>query len=199
VINVRRVVIICLLLGGLLGLMALTMSERSPTSAKEPNVEAAVCGAFREPLMFWLWHNMAGAANPRGLANIRAVEPVKFTTRDGITLAGYKLAAEKPNAYLLVALGNAMNCDEASKGLRFDEYRLANQLIQWRGNLRQPIAQLAVLKHRSQKTFRLFENTATTIGFEPFGATDMRESENSAESQRERTQCQSDSAPRASG
>jgi hypothetical protein len=76
------------------------------------DVEAAVCGAFREPLMFWLWHTMAGAANPRGLANIRALEPLKFQSRDGIILGGYKLAAESPKAYLLVAQGNAMLADQ---------------------------------------------------------------------------------------
>lgn len=95
-----------------LGLMALTISERSMISEKEPNVEAAVCGSFREPLMFWLWHRMAGAARPHGVASIRAVEPVKFKTRDGLTLAGYKLAAENPTAYLLVAQGNAMLADQ---------------------------------------------------------------------------------------
>ena len=82
------------------------------TAVKEPMGEAAVCGSFREPLMFWLWHNMAGAANPRRVANVDAVEPVKFTTRDRITLAGYKLAAKTPRAYLLVAQGNAMLADQ---------------------------------------------------------------------------------------
>ncbi|MGZ9125995.1 MAG: alpha/beta hydrolase [Candidatus Binatia bacterium] len=40
------------------------------------------------------------------------MEPVKFKTRDEITLAGYKLAAENPTAYLLVAQGNAMLADQ---------------------------------------------------------------------------------------
>ncbi len=62
--------------------------------------------------MFWLWHNMAGAANPRGITNIHGVEPLKFATRDGLTLAGYKLAADNPTAYLLVAQGNAMLADQ---------------------------------------------------------------------------------------
>ena len=101
-----------LALSFLLGLMALTVSERSMISEKEPNIEAAVCGSFREPFMFWLWHSMAGTARPHGVASIRAVEPVKFKTRDGLTLAGYKLAAENPTAYLLVAQGNAMLADQ---------------------------------------------------------------------------------------
>jgi hypothetical protein len=55
---------------------------------------------------------MAGAANPQGLTNVQGVEPVKFKTRDGITLGGYKLAAEYPKTYLLVAQGNAMLADQ---------------------------------------------------------------------------------------
>ena len=82
------------------------------TAAKEPNVEAAVCGGFREPFMFWLWHRLAGAANPHNMRNVRAVKPVTFKTRDGAILAGYKLAAENPTAYLLVAQGNAMLADQ---------------------------------------------------------------------------------------
>ena len=107
----RRVIIMSFALSFLLGLLGSTMSERAMTSAKEPNVEATVCGSFREPLMFWLWQNMAGAANPHGIANIQGVEPLKFKTRDGITLGGYKLAADNPKAYLLVAQGNAMIAD----------------------------------------------------------------------------------------
>ena len=40
------------------------------------------------------------------------MEPLTFKTRDGITLAGYKLAAVNPTAYLLVAQGNAMLADQ---------------------------------------------------------------------------------------
>lgn len=108
----RCVITISFALGFLLGLLGFTMSERPMTSAKElMNVEAAVCGSFREPFMFWLWRNMAGAADPHGIANIQGVEPLKFKTRDGITLGGYKLAADNPKAYLLVAQGNAMIAD----------------------------------------------------------------------------------------
>ena len=88
------------------------------TSAKQPDTEAAVCGAFREPFMFWLWRTMAGAAHPQAVTNIPGVEPVKFNTRDGITLAGYKLAAENPTAYLLVAPGNAMLADQLVAALQ---------------------------------------------------------------------------------
>lgn len=92
----------------LLDARALTMSE----TPERLDVEAAVCGAFREPLMFWLWHTLAGSAKPQTVAGVRAVEPVKFRTRDGVMLGGYKFAAENPKAYLLVAQGNAMLADQ---------------------------------------------------------------------------------------
>jgi hypothetical protein len=109
---VRHVIIMSFPLSLWLWLQPFTMSEIPMTSAKPPDVEAAVCGSFREPFMFWLWHSMAGAANPQGLTNVQGVEPVKFNTRDGIILSGYRLAAENPKAYLLVAQGNAMLADQ---------------------------------------------------------------------------------------
>ena len=50
--------------------------------------------------------------SPHNIKNVRAVKPVTFTTRNGTSLAGYKLAAENPTAYLLVAQGNAMLADQ---------------------------------------------------------------------------------------
>ena len=108
----RHVIIMSLPLSLWLWVQPFTMSENPMTSAKPPDVEASVCGSFREPFMFWLWHSMAGAANSQGLTNVQGVEPVKFKTRDGITLGGYKLAAENPKAYLLIAQGNAMLADQ---------------------------------------------------------------------------------------
>ena len=96
----------------LVGSVSSAMDKRSMASTSEPNIEAAVCGAFREPFMFWLWHRMAGAVAPHKLENIQALTPVTFKTRDGTALAGYKLAAENPSAYLLVAQGNAMLADQ---------------------------------------------------------------------------------------
>lgn len=107
----RRVFTLAVPLFFLLGLLAFKMGERPMTLAKDLEVEAAVCGSFREPFMFWLWHNIAGAADPHGTANTKGVEQLEFKTRDGITLGGYKLAAENPMAYLLVAQGNAMLAD----------------------------------------------------------------------------------------
>jgi predicted esterase len=109
---VRHIIIVSFALSLLPWLQPFAMSEKPMTSAKPPDVEAAVCGSFREPFMFWLWHSMAGAANPQGLTNVQGVAPVKFKTRDGITLGGYRLAAENPKAYLLVAQGNAMLADQ---------------------------------------------------------------------------------------
>jgi len=106
---VRRLLLIAsFALTCLLGARAFTMNE----NPKKLDIQTAVCGAVREPLMFWLWHTMAGSANPRALSNVRALEPLKFQSRDGLTLGGYKLAAENPKSYLLVAPGNAMLADQ---------------------------------------------------------------------------------------
>jgi pimeloyl-ACP methyl ester carboxylesterase len=108
---VERVILTSLLLCVLLVWQKFPASERPLKSAKAPDVEAAVCGSFREPFMFWLWRNIAGPAGRQDTANIQGMEPLKFKTRDGITLAGYKLAVDNPTAYLLVAPGNAMLAD----------------------------------------------------------------------------------------
>jgi pimeloyl-ACP methyl ester carboxylesterase len=88
------------------------MSDKAISSARESDAEAAVCGTFREPFMFWLWQTMAGTANPARVANVKGARQIQFKTRDGIILGGYKLAAENPKAYLLVAPGNAMLADQ---------------------------------------------------------------------------------------
>ena len=116
---VWRVILMTFALSVLPGLQAFPMSESSMSSAKETEVEAAVCGSLREPFMFWLWHTTAGKANPQALTNVRGVERLKFKTRDGITLGGYKLVAENPKSYLLVAQGNAMIADQLVADLQF--------------------------------------------------------------------------------
>lgn len=90
----------------------LTMSGTEISSTGEPKVEAPVCGSFLEPFMFWLWHTLAGAPHPERVANIQGARQIQFKTRDGVILGGYKLAAESPKAYLLVAPGNAMLADQ---------------------------------------------------------------------------------------
>lgn len=93
-------------------LTAFVVGTREVILARETDVEASVCGSFREPFMFWLWHTLAGAANPQRTANIKNAQQVQFKTRDAVLLGGYKLAAETPHAYLLVAQGNAMLADQ---------------------------------------------------------------------------------------
>jgi alpha-beta hydrolase superfamily lysophospholipase len=92
--------------------LGFTMDETGKMSASESDVESAVCGSFREPFMFWLWHNLAGTVNPQRVANVKNAQQIQFKTRDGILLGGYKIAAEKPHGYLLVAQGNAMLADQ---------------------------------------------------------------------------------------
>jgi alpha/beta superfamily hydrolase len=107
----RRALIKGSLSGFLLCLAGFAISAPRMASAIERDVEEAVCGSFVEPLMFWMWRTMAGAANPQGVTDTKNVEQLQFKTRDGINLGGYKLAAENPKAYLLVAQGNAMIAD----------------------------------------------------------------------------------------
>jgi hypothetical protein len=60
-----------------------------------------------------MFHRAAGTPDERRVANIRDIERVNFTTRDGRELGGYKLRArENPQGYLLVAPGNAMLADQ---------------------------------------------------------------------------------------
>src|SRR5262245_47061141 len=77
----------------IVGMMS-TMSDGSMALAQEADVEAAVCGSVREPLMFWLWRSTAGSPNSTRVAHIRNLEQVRFQTRDGVELGGYKLAAK---------------------------------------------------------------------------------------------------------
>ncbi len=90
--------------------------------------EVAVCGWMREPLAFWLWHRFAGAPDEQRLAGVTNVEPIRFRTRDGTELAGYKLVAAQPKGCILVAQGNAMLADhlvadlQPFRDLGFDVY-----------------------------------------------------------------------------
>jgi alpha/beta superfamily hydrolase len=94
-------------------------NDRQSVAAPTPDVEVAVCGSFREPFMFWLWQLVAGSPNPQRLAHVKNVERLQFTTRDGITLGGYKLTASNAKGYLLVAQGNAMLADHLVADLQF--------------------------------------------------------------------------------
>ena len=95
-----------------------TMSDGSTVLGQEADVETAVCGSVREPLMFWLWRSTAGSPNPARLAQITNLEQIRFKARDGIELGGYKLAAKSAKGYLLVAQGNAMLADQLVSDLQ---------------------------------------------------------------------------------
>lgn len=46
-------------------------SGTKSTGTQTLDVEAAVCGTFREPFMFWLWHTLAGF--PHGKSRLAAI------------------------------------------------------------------------------------------------------------------------------
>lgn len=94
-------------------------NDTKSAAAQTPDVEAAVCGAFREPFMFWLWHLSAGSPNQQRVVHIENIERLRFTTRDGVELGGYKLTAQNAKSYLLVAQGNAMLADHLVADLQF--------------------------------------------------------------------------------
>jgi len=98
-------------------LLAMTGVKTIPSEKIDP--ELAVCGSFREPFVFWLWHTVAGSPNSQRVAHIKDIERLRFKTRDGITLGGYKLAAPKAMGYLLVAQGNAMLADQLPADLQW--------------------------------------------------------------------------------
>ena len=102
--------------------------------AQEVDVETAVCGSVREPFMFWLWRSMAGSPNPARVAHITNLEQIRFKTRDGVELGGYKLTATNPKGYLLVAQGNAMLADQLVADLQtFRDLGLDVYIFDYRG------------------------------------------------------------------
>jgi alpha/beta superfamily hydrolase len=113
--------------------MATTIDPRLAL-AQEADVETAVCGSVREPFMFWLWRSTAGSPNPARVAQITNLEQIRFKTRDGIELGGYKLAAKNAKGYLLVAQGNAMLADQLIGDLQsFRELGLDVYIFDYRG------------------------------------------------------------------
>jgi alpha/beta superfamily hydrolase len=105
-----------------------TASDTNSTVAEKVDTETAVCGSIREPFMFWSWRRAAGSPSPNRVTHLRDLEQIRFKTRDGIELAGYKLAAKNAKGYLLIAQGNAMLADqlvadlETFRGLELDVY-----------------------------------------------------------------------------
>ena len=116
-----------------LALMFMTDTFK-PASAADIDAEQAVCGALREPLAFWLWQRVAGRPDEARVAHIANLQPIRFTTRDGVTLGGYKLAAREPKGYVLVAQGNAMLADQLAADLQlFRERGFDVYLYDYRG------------------------------------------------------------------
>jgi alpha/beta superfamily hydrolase len=87
--------------------------------AGDPDSEASVCGALREPLAFWAFRHGAGPANAGNVAGISDLERIDFTTRDGRTLGGYRLRANPATGYLLVAQGNATLVDQIAHKMQY--------------------------------------------------------------------------------
>lgn len=96
--------------------------------------ESAVCGSIREPFTFWLWRRHAGASDPNRVAGIKHVERINFTAPDSRQLGGYKLAADAPKGYLLIAQGNAMLADQLVSDLQpFRDLGLDVYIFDYRG------------------------------------------------------------------
>jgi alpha/beta superfamily hydrolase len=131
--NTRRLPVLAWWVVFIVGVIS-TMREGTTALAQEPDVETAVCGSVREPLMFWLWRSTAGSPNPARLAHITNLEQIRFKTRDGIELGGYKLAAQSAKGYLLVAQGNAMLADQLVSDLQtFRDLGLDVYIFDYRG------------------------------------------------------------------
>lgn len=98
------------------------------------DLEDSVCGIVREPLAFWQFRRAAGAPDASRIRSIRNIERLSFTTRDGRELGGYKLRADNPQGYLLVAQGNAMLADQIMGMLTFFlDYGLDVYVYDYRG------------------------------------------------------------------
>ena len=132
--NTSRLPAVASLLVIFLVWMTSTVSGARAALAQEADVESAVCGAIREPFMFWLWRSMAGSPDPKRVTHIRGLEQIHFKTRDATELGGYKLANTNPKGYLLVAQGNAMLADQLAADLQvFRDLGLDVYIFDYRG------------------------------------------------------------------
>jgi alpha-beta hydrolase superfamily lysophospholipase len=100
-------------------LLALMSGPANAGAADADGAETSVCGSLREPLAFWLFRSVAGAADARRIAGIHEIERLELKTRDGRTLGGYRLRHPDPRGYLLVVPGNAMLADQIVGELQF--------------------------------------------------------------------------------
>ena len=97
---------------------ACSVHGSGPAMAGEPDPEASVCGALREPLAFWAFRHGAGSVQAGRVAGIADIERIAFTTRDGRQLGGYRLRVPAASGYLLVAQGNATLIDQIARELQ---------------------------------------------------------------------------------
>lgn len=101
---------------------------------EDTNLEQSLCGPIREPFAFWTFRRVAGRPDATRVRGIRGLEPIAFQTRDHRTLRGYRLRAERPWGYLLVAQGNGMLADQViGEFAPFRELGLDVYLYDYRG------------------------------------------------------------------
>ena len=119
--------------------MFLSLSIALGSSANDR--EDTICGAFKEPLLFWLWSSAASGPDKNRVSHLSFVEPSEYKTSDGKTLRGYKYLSNDGNGqqtpakgYVLMALGNAMISDQIIGSLReFSEKHYDVYIYDYRG------------------------------------------------------------------
>lgn len=97
-----------------IGLLAISLMTGHSLSAKE-NLEQSVCGAIKEPFMFWLWRNAAGAPAREAANRYTNVDAIEHKTTDGRLLRGFRMHSARDGQLqgtVLVAQGNAMLADQ---------------------------------------------------------------------------------------
>ena len=120
-------------------IMSVSIMATTNAMADEPSaVEQSVCGLLREPFTFWLWRHAAGRPNPDASRTVPNASSIKYKTKDGRLLRGYKLAGTAaggaPLGSLLVAQGNAMLADQLLSELRtFAEAGIDVYIFDYRG------------------------------------------------------------------
>lgn len=96
--------------------MCVLISACSAPSSATPDLEKTVCGALKEPLVFWMWHRAAGNPAPSNIEMVANARAIDYLTVDGRRLRGYHLRQTAKDGVrrgsLLLAQGNAMLADQ---------------------------------------------------------------------------------------
>lgn len=96
--------------------LAAMLASCASVGANPGAQEVSVCGAIREPLVFWFWSRAAGEANPQRAHQISNAQALTYKTQDGRLLQGYKLKHTVEDGVargsVLLAQGNAMLADQ---------------------------------------------------------------------------------------